>query len=130
MFTFHKKHIEASNTKTAQGKDVWNEHLKFLSVSAVCLFSSVCLLFKKSHLEASSNETAYSKDVDNEILDFLACSAVYLLSAVCLLLSKLAGAGLIVLRGCRPGCPARRPPQQGRRAHLYRGHRVHQDQVK
>ena len=37
--------MEASNTETAQSKDVWNENLKFLMRLVICLLLAVCLLF-------------------------------------------------------------------------------------
>ena len=72
-------------TTLIQYKVVRYDNLGFLSVSAICLLSAVCLLLSKSHLEASDTETAQSKDIDNENLDFLTWSAVCLLSDVCLL---------------------------------------------
>ena len=63
VYFFQISHLEASDTETAQSKDVWNENLEFLRWSVVCLLSAVCLLFQISHLEASDTETAQSKDV-------------------------------------------------------------------
>ena len=34
---FQISHYWASNTETAQSKDVWNENLEYLMSSAVCL---------------------------------------------------------------------------------------------
>ena len=46
----------ASDTETAQSKDVGNENLDLFTWSDVCLLSAVCLLFSKSHLQAFDNE--------------------------------------------------------------------------
>ena len=43
-------HFEASNTKTAQSKDVWNKNIELSRLSAVCLLSVVCLLFSNKPL--------------------------------------------------------------------------------
>ena len=64
--------LEASDTETAQSKDVWNEKLEFLRWSVVCLLSAVCLLFSNKPLRGfcSDTETAQSKDVWNKNLEF------------------------------------------------------------
>ena len=43
--------LDAHNAKSAQSKDVKNENLEFLTWSAVCLPSAVCLLFYKKATE-------------------------------------------------------------------------------
>ena len=79
-------HLETSNADSAQSKDVWNENLAFLMISADCLLSSDCLLsadYLLSHLETSNADSAQSKYVKNENLEFLMSLAVCLLLAVC-----------------------------------------------
>ena len=68
---FTKSHLEASNTKTAKGKDVWNENLEFFRWSAVCLLSAVCSLHSNKPLRGSNTKNAQSKVVCNENLEFL-----------------------------------------------------------
>ena len=50
VYISQKSHLEASDTETAQSKDVDNENLDFLTWSAVCLLSYVFLLFWRCHL--------------------------------------------------------------------------------
>ena len=45
VYVSHISHLEASNTKVAQTKYVWDENLKFLRWSAVCILSADYLLF-------------------------------------------------------------------------------------
>ena len=61
--------LDAHNAKSAQSKDVKNENMEFLTLSAVCLLSAACLLFSKSHIEACNTKTAQSKYVWNENLE-------------------------------------------------------------
>ena len=48
--TSQNSHLKASNTVTAQSRDVWNENLESLRWSAVCSLSAVCLLFSNKPL--------------------------------------------------------------------------------
>ena len=50
VYFSQKNHLEASNTKISQSKDVLNENLEYLRRSAVYLLSAVCLLFTKKLL--------------------------------------------------------------------------------
>ena len=77
VYFSQKNHLEASNTKISQSKDVLNENLEYLRRSAVYLLSAVCLLFtKKAAYDASNTKISQSKDVWNENLEFLRWSAV------------------------------------------------------
>ena len=46
--TSQTSQLNTSNTKTFHSRDVWNENLELLSLSAVCLPTADCLLFKKA----------------------------------------------------------------------------------
>ena len=87
-FLFTKSHLEASNTKTAQSKDVWYDNLGFLDGQLFVYFHLFVYFSQKSLLQTSNTKTAQNKDVWNENLEILRWSAVSLLSSVCLLFSN------------------------------------------
>ena len=63
------RHLEASNTKSAQSKDVFKENLEFPRWSATFYCQLFVYFSQMSHLEASNTETAPSIDIGNEYLE-------------------------------------------------------------